>query len=71
METKKRKSAWVHDPDRIVAAERALRESRGLLRNPDGVLLSNLLGNGVGAFLQELHFPLLTDADHQRARPAR
>lgn len=35
---KKRKSAWVHDPDKIVAAEKALRESRGLLRNPDGLL---------------------------------
>ncbi len=39
METKKkRKSAWVHDTDKIVAAERALRESRGLLRNPDCLL---------------------------------
>ena len=31
---KKRKSPWVHDPDKIVAAERVLRQSKGLLRNP-------------------------------------
>ena len=39
METKKkRKSPWVNDPDKIVAAERVLRQSKGLLRNPDCLL---------------------------------
>ena len=39
MEAKKnRKSPWVNDPDKIVAAERVLRQSKGLLRNPDCLL---------------------------------
>lgn len=51
---KKRSSAWVHDPDRIVAAERALRESRGLLRNPDRLL--RMLSEG-----EAVRLPLRSD----------
>lgn len=51
MATKKtRKSAWLHDPERIAVAERSLRECRGPLRNPD--LLLRMLAEGKAVRLQ-------------------
>jgi PcfJ-like protein len=50
----KRKSAWFHEPAKIAAAERVLRESRELLRDPDRVM--RLLADG-----KPIRLPLRSD----------
>ena len=34
----KRKSAWVHDPEKVAAAERTLRQAKSLLRDPSRLI---------------------------------
>jgi PcfJ-like protein len=50
----KRKSAWFLEPAKVAAAERVLRESRELLRNPDRVM--QLLAGG-----KSIRLPLRSD----------
>src|SRR5262249_13247118 len=46
-EKSKRRSAWVHDPEKVAAAERILRQTRSLLRDPGRLIRSLAEGTAI------------------------